>query len=186
MDKIGGICSECGAIDIYVADNATTRERVWAVRRNIDEALRLEAGDPAVLVGLADTGVALAHPELRERVRAGFDSVDLDPATVGGVTLVGDFRRAGERPALEAVIPPRPPKSASSPALAAGTRVLVDLGPNSAADGEDRRVGPRESAHAHTMRERPVRQSAGVALAPGESAVLTCGDERHGRVGILM
>lgn len=41
VDKIGGICSECGAIDIYVADNATTRERVWAVRRNIDEALRL-------------------------------------------------------------------------------------------------------------------------------------------------
>jgi subtilisin family serine protease len=70
------------------------------VRRctRIDEALRLEGGDPAVLVGLADTGVALAHPELRERLRAGFDSVDLDPATVGGVTLVGDFRRAGERP----------------------------------------------------------------------------------------
>jgi subtilisin family serine protease len=70
------------------------------VRRctRIDEALRLEGGDPSVLVGLADTGVALAHPELRERVRAGFDSVDLDPATVGGVTLVGDFRRAGERP----------------------------------------------------------------------------------------
>ena len=64
----------------------------------IDEALRYEAGDPAVVLGLADTGVALAHVELEARLRAGFDSVDLDPETVGGVTLVGDYRRAGERP----------------------------------------------------------------------------------------
>lgn len=40
-DIAGRICSDGGAIEIYVADNATTRERVWAVRRNIDEALRL-------------------------------------------------------------------------------------------------------------------------------------------------
>lgn len=40
-DTAGQICSDCGALEIYVADNATTRERVWAVRRNIDEALRL-------------------------------------------------------------------------------------------------------------------------------------------------
>jgi subtilisin family serine protease len=64
----------------------------------IDEALRYEGGDPAVVLGLADTGVALSHVELENRLRAGFDSVDLDPETVGGVTLVGDYRRAGERP----------------------------------------------------------------------------------------
>lgn len=40
-DKTGDICGEAGAIEVYAADNATTRERVWAVRRNIDEALRL-------------------------------------------------------------------------------------------------------------------------------------------------
>ena len=40
-DRVGTICSEGGALEIYVADNATTRERVWAVRRNIDEALRI-------------------------------------------------------------------------------------------------------------------------------------------------
>lgn len=79
---------------------AHAREAAAWVRQctRIDEALQYERGDAAVLVGLADTGVALAHPELRERLRAGFDSVDLDPATVGGVTLVGDFRHAGERP----------------------------------------------------------------------------------------
>lgn len=64
----------------------------------LPQALRLEPGDPAVVVGLADTGVAMRHVELDARVRAGFDSVDLDPETVGGLTLVGDFRRRGQRP----------------------------------------------------------------------------------------
>lgn len=41
IDRVGVICSKCGALDIYVADNATTRERVWSVRRAIDEALRV-------------------------------------------------------------------------------------------------------------------------------------------------
>lgn len=74
-------------------------DEAW-VRRSarIDEALRYEEGDPAVVLGLADTGVSLTHVELQARLRAGFDSVDLDPETVGGVTLVGDYRHAGERP----------------------------------------------------------------------------------------
>ena len=62
------------------------------------QALAYEPGDPAVVVGLADTGVAVAHAELAQRVRAGFDSVDLDPQAVGGLQLVGDYRRRGERP----------------------------------------------------------------------------------------
>lgn len=64
---------------------------------HLAEALEYEPGDPAVLIGLADTGVAMAHPELSTRVRPGFDSVDLDPAAVG-LKLVGDFRHRGERP----------------------------------------------------------------------------------------
>lgn len=40
-DLAGRLCADAGALEIFVADNATTRERVWAVRRNIDEALRL-------------------------------------------------------------------------------------------------------------------------------------------------
>ncbi|RZL91227.1 MAG: peptidase S8 and S53 subtilisin kexin sedolisin, partial [Variovorax sp.] len=55
-------------------------------------------GDPAILIGLADTGVAMHHAELEARVRPGFDSVDLDPDAVGGLTLVGDFRHRGQRP----------------------------------------------------------------------------------------
>ncbi|MCA1713678.1 MAG: S8 family serine peptidase [Gammaproteobacteria bacterium] len=65
---------------------------------HLSDALAYEPGDPAVLIGLADTGVAMEHDELSTRVRPGFDSVDLDPDTVGGLTLVGDYRRRGERP----------------------------------------------------------------------------------------
>lgn len=64
----------------------------------IDEALAYEPGDPAVVIGLADTGVALRHAELQQRLRAGFDSVNLDPQTVGDLRLVGDYRHAGEQP----------------------------------------------------------------------------------------
>ena len=39
-DLIGELCFQNGAIEVYVADNYTTRERIWSVRRNIDEALR--------------------------------------------------------------------------------------------------------------------------------------------------
>jgi subtilisin family serine protease len=75
------------------------RNPAWARELiHLPEALAFEPGDPAVLIGLADTGVAMQHAELALRVRAGFDSVDLDPDTVGGLQLVGDFRHRGERP----------------------------------------------------------------------------------------
>ncbi|TCO54618.1 FAD-binding oxidoreductase [Caldanaerobacter subterraneus] len=35
---IGNLCMENGAIEVYVADNATTSERIWRIRRNIAEA----------------------------------------------------------------------------------------------------------------------------------------------------
>jgi glycolate oxidase len=38
---IGELCFEHDALEVYVADNYTTRERIWSVRRNIDEALRV-------------------------------------------------------------------------------------------------------------------------------------------------
>lgn len=38
---VGDLCLQNGAFEVYVADNYTTRERIWSVRRNIDEALRV-------------------------------------------------------------------------------------------------------------------------------------------------
>ncbi|MCD4826058.1 MAG: FAD-binding protein [Phycisphaerae bacterium] len=40
-DAIGEQCLACGAIEVYVADNYTTSERIWKVRRNIAEAYGL-------------------------------------------------------------------------------------------------------------------------------------------------
>ena len=37
-ESIGQLCFDAGAIEVYVADNATTSERIWKVRRNIGEA----------------------------------------------------------------------------------------------------------------------------------------------------
>lgn len=82
-----------------VADATHETKPSWARDAiHLREAHDFEPGDPAVVIGLADTGVAMQHAELVQRVRAGFDSVDLDPALVGGLTLVGDFRHHGERP----------------------------------------------------------------------------------------
>lgn len=92
------LCHAPFAMPAQAHPGGTPPDGAW-VRRStrIDEALGYEVGDPAVVVGLADTGVSLGHVELA-RLRTGFDSVDLDPALVGGITLVGDYRRAGERP----------------------------------------------------------------------------------------
>ncbi len=64
----------------------------------LPQALAMESGDPSVLVGLADTGVALHHPELQRRLRSGFDTVDLNAATMGDMVLVGDATRRDEDP----------------------------------------------------------------------------------------
>jgi len=40
-EAIGELCLEHKALEVYVADNYTTQERVWAVRRNIAEAFKI-------------------------------------------------------------------------------------------------------------------------------------------------
>ena len=40
-DTIGNICMDNGAQEVYVADNFTTQERLWKIRRNLGEALIL-------------------------------------------------------------------------------------------------------------------------------------------------
>ena len=40
-EEIGEVCLAAGAIEVYVADNYTTSERIWKVRRNIAEAFKV-------------------------------------------------------------------------------------------------------------------------------------------------
>lgn len=41
VETIGELCLKNGAIEVYVADNYTTQERIWNVRRNIAEAFKV-------------------------------------------------------------------------------------------------------------------------------------------------
>jgi glycolate oxidase len=40
---MGEVCEKAGAAHVYVADNRTTMERIWNVRRNIAEALKVRS-----------------------------------------------------------------------------------------------------------------------------------------------
>jgi len=40
-ETIGEMCLSSGALEVYVADNSTTSERIWKVRRNIGEAFNV-------------------------------------------------------------------------------------------------------------------------------------------------
>ena len=40
-ETIGEMCLQAGAVEVYVADNYTTSERIWRVRRNIAEAFKV-------------------------------------------------------------------------------------------------------------------------------------------------
>ncbi len=60
---------------------------------NAPAALALEPGDERVTVACVDTGVSLGHAELRRKLLAGYDTVDLGLGAVGGsMQLVGDSR----------------------------------------------------------------------------------------------
>jgi len=37
-DQVGQACLDAGAMEVYVADNSTTSERIWRIRRNVAEA----------------------------------------------------------------------------------------------------------------------------------------------------
>jgi subtilisin family serine protease len=73
----------------------------WAPRDMVQarEALAYETGDPSVIAGIVDTGVALDHRETNGRFRGGYDTVQLAAADFAqGVTLLGESGRIDTRP----------------------------------------------------------------------------------------
>ena len=73
----------------------------WAPRKAVrmTEALSIESGDPAVLIGLIDSGISRHHPEMSNRFRAGYDTVRLQPRDIGkDMELLGDFRQDDDDP----------------------------------------------------------------------------------------
>ncbi len=54
------------------------------------EALELEPGDERVTVAVIDSGVSLGHPDLRRKLLAGYDTVDIGAGTIDRLEIVGD------------------------------------------------------------------------------------------------
>jgi subtilisin family serine protease len=73
----------------------------WAPRDMINAraALAYCAGDRSVTIGVVDSGIALGHSEFADRLRNGYDTVQLGVGELpGGVTLLGDNRGADINP----------------------------------------------------------------------------------------
>ncbi len=70
-EDIGEQCMACGAVEVFVADNATTSERVWRVRRNIGEAFNIvsrnQSGEDIVVPPAAIGQMAAKLRELAAR-----------------------------------------------------------------------------------------------------------------------
>lgn len=83
------------------APPAYDAQEAWRSRElvRLPQALGYTQGDPAVVIGLVDTGVVAQHAALpAAAMRRGFDTVDLDPAAVSGLTLLGDSLHRDEDP----------------------------------------------------------------------------------------
>ncbi len=70
-ETIGAMCQKAGALEVYVADNPTTSERVWKVRRNIGEAFNLisrrQSGEDVVVPPAAIAQISAKLRELASR-----------------------------------------------------------------------------------------------------------------------
>jgi hypothetical protein len=76
------------------APAAAERDDGWGSRDLVRaaEALAYEPGDPTLIVGIIDTGVDPERAELHDKIRVGFDTVQLGPMDMAtGLHLVGDL-----------------------------------------------------------------------------------------------
>ena len=68
---IGKFVREAGATEIYVADNRSTSERIWRIRRNIPDAFslktKLQSGEDIVMPPLAIPKVVTAFKEVEKK-----------------------------------------------------------------------------------------------------------------------
>ena len=86
---------------VYPCDAPSSVDNDWEPHLMVraPEALAHEPGDSAVLLGLVDSGVVPEHPELAGRLRAGWDTVQLDSDGVApGIKLLGEHSHRDSNP----------------------------------------------------------------------------------------
>lgn len=70
-ERVGKFCQECGAIEIYVADNKVNSERIWKIRRAVPEAFSLasplQSGEDVVVPPSAIAKVAAECRRIAEK-----------------------------------------------------------------------------------------------------------------------
>jgi len=100
-EAIGELCLAHGAIEVYVADNPTTSERVWRVRRNIAEAFKVYSPIQSIediVVPFAD--IPRLMPEL-ERISARYNVVIPCYGHAGDGNLHATIVKKPEMPLVE-------------------------------------------------------------------------------------
>jgi subtilisin family serine protease len=91
--EAAGLNYLCATPFAAAVDPTANPDEAWAPRDLIraPEAMAYEPGDPSVVIGLVDSGVTAAHPELEGRLRAGFDCVHLAQNDLAsGMRFLGD------------------------------------------------------------------------------------------------
>ena len=81
--------------------NNFSLDEAWESRAQVNaaQALAYEAGDPAVILAVLDTGVRNEHPELRNRIRRGFDTVELGAQNFStGIQVICDSQNPDAYP----------------------------------------------------------------------------------------
>ncbi len=70
-EQVGELCMKEGAIEVYVADNPTTSERIWKVRRNIPESFSVfskrQSGEDIVVPPASIPKVVIEFKKLSEK-----------------------------------------------------------------------------------------------------------------------
>ncbi|HON34861.1 MAG TPA: S8 family serine peptidase [Methanothrix sp.] len=95
---------EDAQVDYYaralVTPNDTFFKGLWGLKMiNCDKAWDLTKGSAEVVVAIVDTGVDLNHPDLKEKLRAGFDMVNVaDVPPEKGCAWEGDYATRDDNP----------------------------------------------------------------------------------------
>lgn len=72
-ERIGDACEAAGAFEVYVADNRTTSERIWRIRRNIAEAFKVFSPHQSLEDIVVPVAAIPAMVEAVERLSTAYD-----------------------------------------------------------------------------------------------------------------